>query len=181
CWVSGVGFGFARAASAMSARPPSACSDLDAPATGRRQRLCAHAPARPAYSMARKMSEEIVGWAKRSVPTMLIRLRSLVGTAQGRLCPPYKLWRLRSILPLQEAHLLPRQMFGERLAERWQRAVLLLDQRHLAGEIRITDAPRAQGRLGRYLAGRSRYQGDADASAHHAERRHHIGRLGHRR
>src|SRR6185437_9914858 len=36
---------------------------------------------------------ETVGWAKRSVPTLATddRQRLMVGTAQGRLCPPYAL------------------------------------------------------------------------------------------
>ena len=32
---------------------------------------------------------DFVGWAKRSVPTGLSRIGQIVGTAQGRLCPPY--------------------------------------------------------------------------------------------
>src|SRR5579871_6578660 len=36
-------------------------SSFDAPRTASRQRRSGHAPARPAYSIARKMSEEIVG------------------------------------------------------------------------------------------------------------------------
>src|SRR5450432_4116553 len=31
-----------------------------------------------------------VGWAKRSVPTILLRDKVMVGTAQARLCPPYE-------------------------------------------------------------------------------------------
>src|SRR5216684_2891641 len=36
-----------------------------------------------------------VGWAKRSVPTIVARIGRLVGTAQRRLCPPYDLRPLR--------------------------------------------------------------------------------------
>src|SRR5438105_4977333 len=39
---------------------------------------------------ARNDVERVVGWAKRSVPTITQAWRKMAGTARWRLCPPYK-------------------------------------------------------------------------------------------
>src|SRR5262249_6681168 len=59
-------------------RPPAAVAD----------RL-GHRPAEGAVSLyAMVMSADRVGWAKRSVPTIVTTDSQMVGTAQKRLCPP---------------------------------------------------------------------------------------------
>src|SRR5258708_13211321 len=47
------------------------------------------APARSRAAGVWAYAQGFVGWAKRSVPTTLQHARKVVGTAQGRLCPPY--------------------------------------------------------------------------------------------
>src|SRR5580698_4121936 len=56
---------------------------------------------------------ELVGWAKRSVPT-IFGLPLMVGAAQARLCPPYRLNLHRRLRPIAITQMPLHQLAGRR-------------------------------------------------------------------